>query len=185
MQQKEDSLHQSEQPVLNSPTWFKKLTMILTSVLLLTMFGLGGYWLGARRQQPSPTDLLTKLESSRLRTVPPSQQLSPTDATHHKCTNQTVYRGLEGLGQALKQPETVCHLDLSRSNLDQLPPQVLQLSNLESLYLNHNRLTHLPMGIRKLTNLNLIDLTGNPIPNSELDKVRKLLPRANHILHIE
>jgi hypothetical protein len=59
MQQKEDLVHQSDQPVLSSPTWFKKLTMILTSVLLLSMFGLGGYWLGARQQQSSPPQTLT------------------------------------------------------------------------------------------------------------------------------
>jgi hypothetical protein len=60
MLKKEDFVHQPDQPVLSSLTWIKKLTMILTSVLLLTMFGLGGYWLGARQQQSSPTDLLTK-----------------------------------------------------------------------------------------------------------------------------
>src|SRR5687768_7702371 len=53
MLHKEDLIYQSGQPVLNSRKWLKKLTMILTSVLLLTMFGLGGYWLGARQQQSS------------------------------------------------------------------------------------------------------------------------------------
>jgi hypothetical protein len=57
---KEDLIHKSDQPVLNPPKWIKKLTMILTSVLLLTMFGLGGYWVGARQQQSSPPHLLTK-----------------------------------------------------------------------------------------------------------------------------
>jgi hypothetical protein len=51
MHQKEDLVHQSDQNVWNSPKWFKKLTMILTSVLLLTMFAIGGYWWGARQQR--------------------------------------------------------------------------------------------------------------------------------------
>jgi hypothetical protein len=64
MLQKEDLAHQPDQPVLNSPKWPKQLTIILTSVLLLTMFGLGGYWLGARQQQslPSPKLVIPQTE---------------------------------------------------------------------------------------------------------------------------
>jgi hypothetical protein len=51
MQQKENLTNKSDKNARNSPKWLKKLTMILTSALLLTMFGLGGYWLGARQQQ--------------------------------------------------------------------------------------------------------------------------------------
>jgi hypothetical protein len=77
MQQKENFVHQSDPPVLNSPKWPKRLTIILTSVLLLTMFGVGGYWLGARRQQSSSTDLLTKPKSSGLPSATLVQQFSP------------------------------------------------------------------------------------------------------------
>jgi hypothetical protein len=76
MQRKEDLIHQPDQPVLNSSKRFKKLTMILTSVLLLTMFGLGGYWLGARRQQSSITDLITTPKLRWLPTTTPFQQSS-------------------------------------------------------------------------------------------------------------
>jgi hypothetical protein len=76
MQQKEDLIHQSDHPVLDSPKRSKKLTMILTSVLLLTMFGIGGYWLGARRQQLSPSNHLTKPRPTWLAPATPSQQPS-------------------------------------------------------------------------------------------------------------
>ena len=76
MQQKENSVRQSEQTVLNSHKWIKKLTMILTSVLLLTMFGLGGYWLGARRQQSPPPHFLTKPKPSWLPSDTPAQRSS-------------------------------------------------------------------------------------------------------------
>jgi hypothetical protein len=56
MLQKEDLVRKYEQTVLNSRTWIKKLTLILASVLLLTMFRIGGYWLGTREQQSAPTD---------------------------------------------------------------------------------------------------------------------------------
>jgi hypothetical protein len=83
MQQKENSIHQSDQSVLNSPKWLKKLTMILTSVLLLSMFGLGGYWLGARQQQSPLPHPLAKPKPSCLPLATPFQQLSsmPTIAT--------------------------------------------------------------------------------------------------------
>jgi hypothetical protein len=54
MLQKEDLIHQPDQPVVNSPKLPKRLTTILLYVLLLTMFGLGGYWVGAKQQQSSP-----------------------------------------------------------------------------------------------------------------------------------
>jgi hypothetical protein len=101
MQQKEDLVHQSGQPVLNSPNWPKQLTIILTSVLLLSMFGLGGYWLSARREQFSPTDLLTEPKPSWLPTATPSQQLSviPTITTSQtdQTTNWETYKH-EGYG---------------------------------------------------------------------------------------
>jgi hypothetical protein len=76
MHKKEDSAHQPDGTASNSPKWIKKLTMILISVLLLTMFGLGGYWLGARQQQSSPRDFLAKPKS--IVSNPSVQPLSTT-----------------------------------------------------------------------------------------------------------
>jgi len=89
MLHKEDLVHQSDQPVWNSSQSSKWLTIILLYVLLLTMFGLGGYWVGARQQQSSSTDLITiKPKPNWLYTVTPVQQLSPTptNATGQACT---------------------------------------------------------------------------------------------------
>jgi hypothetical protein len=87
MLQKEDLIHQSDQPVLNSRKWPRTLTMILLYVLLLTMFGLGGYWVGARQQQSSSTDLLTKPKPSWLPSTKPVQQLSVTPTISFKLTS--------------------------------------------------------------------------------------------------
>jgi hypothetical protein len=95
MLQKEDSAHQFEQSALNSHKWIKKLTMILTSVLLLTMFGLGGYWLGSRREQPLPTDLISTPKPSGFPSVTPAQQLSSASArviSHATISDEAIYR---------------------------------------------------------------------------------------------
>jgi hypothetical protein len=78
MEQKEDLIHQSDQTVLNFHKRIKKLTIILTSVLLLTMFGLGGYWLGARQQQSLLTHLLIRPGPSWFASGTPAGQLSPS-----------------------------------------------------------------------------------------------------------
>src|SRR5712692_7490600 len=66
---------------------------------------------------------------------PPIPYIKP----HSKvCSDNRIYKGLGGLRDALTQPETVCYLDLSRSNISALPNEVLRLSNLDSLYLNYN-----------------------------------------------
>jgi hypothetical protein len=100
MLQKEDLVHQYDQTVSYSRTWLKKLTMILTSVLLLSMFGLGGYWLGARQQQSSPRDLLTKHKPSWSPSATPVQQrsTSPTITTGQtdQILNWKTYKDVEG-----------------------------------------------------------------------------------------
>lgn len=78
MLKKEDLINQSDQSLSNSPKKPKRLTIILVSVLLLTTVGVGGYMLGARRQQSPPRDLLTNPESNRFLTVTPVQQPSAT-----------------------------------------------------------------------------------------------------------
>ena len=109
MLQKEDLGHQSDQSVLDSPKRLKKLTMILASVLLLTMFGLGGYWVGARQQQSSPTDLLTKPEPSWLPSATPARHsLIPTITTSQTdpTSNWKIYRNTK-IGFELKYRGTI------------------------------------------------------------------------------
>jgi hypothetical protein len=88
MQKNEDLVHQSDQPISNSSQSSKRLTIILLYVLLLIMVGLGGYWVGARRQQSSPTGFLTKPSSFPPAT--PAQQLS-TPTIPNSSTDPTTY----------------------------------------------------------------------------------------------
>lgn len=92
-----------------------------------------------------------------------------------------VYRHL---GEALNEPDAVHLLDLSNNNLDKLPPEILQLRNLNILYLDNNDLTSLPSDVAKFTKLTFIDLTGNPMSRDEVEKIRRLLPKVN-VLFLE
>ena len=47
------------------------------------------------------------------------------------------------------------------------------------LSISFNKLTKLPPEIRKLSNLSLLDITGNPMTQVQVDTIRQLLPNAN------
>src|SRR5258706_9870417 len=53
------------------------------------------------------------------------------------------------------------YLDISGLGLLQLPSEIWQLTNLESLYLNNNQLSQLPIEIGQLTNLESLHLSNN------------------------
>ena len=72
----------------------------------------------------------------------------------------------EELLQIIEQAarDKVTELDLSSKGLTTLPPEIVQLTNLQSLYLFRNQLSSLPPEIRQLANLNKLDLRRNPVP---------------------
>ncbi|MGH1492080.1 MAG: COR domain-containing protein, partial [Acidimicrobiales bacterium] len=53
--------------------------------------------------------------------------------------------------------------------LTALPPEITQLTNLQTLYLNGNGLTALPPEIGQLTNLQTLSLIGNPLTEPPLE----------------
>ncbi|MDJ0578847.1 COR domain-containing protein [Crocosphaera sp.] len=67
-------------------------------------------------------------------------------------------------------------LDLWNENLNSLPPEIGQLTNLTSLSLSNNQLTNLPSEICKLTNLTSLSLWNNQLTNlpSEICKLTNL-----------
>jgi internalin A len=66
---------------------------------------------------------------------------------------------VDGLSKAAREGE----LDLSGRELTSLPPEVTQLTNLQTLRLSVNRLTSLPPEITQLTNLQTLDLSINQL----------------------
>ena len=71
-----------------------------------------------------------------------------------------VYTDLE---EALKNPESVYVLRLRRSKLQQLPPEILKLQNLNRLELPRNRLTQFPIELARLPYLQEVNLARNQI----------------------
>jgi len=71
-------------------------------------------------------------------------------------TNKEV---LQIIKKAKEEEKTF--LSLYNRNLEELPPEILQLTNLGELSLNTNQLTKLPPEIVQMTNLQILSLGGN------------------------
>jgi len=67
----------------------------------------------------------------------------------------------ETLNQLINQAATNKKLDLCEQQLTMLPPTVVELTNLEELYLDSNQLAELPAEIAQLVNLRVLSLTDN------------------------
>lgn len=75
-------------------------------------------------------------------------------------------------------------LDLSNNQLSSLPETIANLTNLLDIDLGYNQLTSLPKSIANLTKLEKIKLCLNPLPRSEIDTLRRLVPKCE-VLHDE
>jgi internalin A len=88
------------------------------------------------------------------------------------------------IAQAAREEWT--ELDLSWEGIPELPAEIGQLTNLQTLKLCHNKLTSLPESIGQLTNLRELNFFGNhlvSLPESigQLTNLRELYLLSNHI----
>ncbi len=67
-------------------------------------------------------------------------------------------------------------LDVQDNKLKKLPESLVKLKKLQYLQLKDNYLHALPIKMEKLKNLKRIDLRGNPINKEEIMRVQTLLP---------
>lgn len=70
------------------------------------------------------------------------------------------------------------YLNLSLNGLDSLPKEIGQLKNLIYLDLSLNNLAVLPKEMAKLKKLKVLDLRRTGIPDAEILKVTKMLPKC-------
>ncbi len=136
-------------------------------------------------------DIISQKDGSNI-AVPLAKLRMLYDETNNLRNGMTVGNALKGaanktffdLNQALKYPNDVVILDLSRSDLTTFPQRIQEFINLERLDLSGNEITKIPEGIfsnlKKLKEINLdrnFDLTMLPaditaLPNLEILRIR-------------
>ena len=82
----------------------------------------------------------------------------------------------------IRQMSQLKILDVSYNNMTGMPAEIGQLSKLETLNYSHNNITGLPNELGNLkNNLKTFDLTGNPLSQDTINKLRASLPNTNII----
>ncbi len=76
----------------------------------------------------------------------------------------------------IKYCEELIGIEMRSNQLEELPTELFSLPKLQWLYLDNNYLTNIPIEIQQLKNLRWLHLTGNPISETELIKLKILLP---------
>lgn len=93
------------------------------------------------------------------------------------------------LDKALKNPNQVYVLNLTKNKLTEFPNEILKFKNLNILYLNKNKLKSIPDSIGTLIHLQKLDLGKNkletfPLGIVELVEMKKLILNQNYITGI-
>jgi internalin A len=82
----------------------------------------------------------------------------------------------------IRQMSQLRVLDVSNNKMTGMPAEIGQLSNLESLDYSYNRIDGLPNEISNLKNtLKEFNLTGNPLSQDKINKLKADLPSTNII----
>lgn len=119
-------------------------------------------------EQPLTNDSLT--DDSSLSNAPedarPPRMENVLTTIKGNETEKLLFKGnlyvYNSLSEALSEPSKVVRLDLGGQQMRRLPQRILELNNLEELYLSDNQLSNLPDSmIFKLRKLRVLDLSNN------------------------
>ena len=82
----------------------------------------------------------------------------------------------------IRQMSKLKQLDVSYNNMTGMPAEIGQLSNLEILNYSYNNIDGLPNELANLkNNLKVFNLTGNPLSQDKINKLKTELPNTNII----
>lgn len=96
--------------------------------------------------------------------------------SNEKTGDTTASDTAYSLADALKAPGKILVLDLSGKNINELPAETEQLTNLGELNISSNRLTHFPALLYNLHHLQRLNIEGNFIPKNEIDSFARSHP---------
>jgi Leucine-rich repeat (LRR) protein len=82
----------------------------------------------------------------------------------------------------IRQMSKLKQLDVSYNKMTGMPAEIGQLDNLETLNYSYNNISGLPNELANLkSNLKIINLTGNPLSQTQITKLKTSLPNTNVI----
>jgi len=113
------------------------------------------------------------ISSANLRRVPEQLNQMPNLIQLSVGDNQ-----LKDLNSILASNKTLLFLDARRNQLEVLSADIKNLTYLQELNLRDNNLTQLPTEIKQLKHLQVLNLAGNPIEDTEKDRIREMLPHC-------
>ena len=124
----------------------------------------------------STTSLI--LSNNSIKTLP-SEMGKMTNLTTFKIDHNLLEGSLIG---EIRQMSKLTNLDVSYNSMTGMPAEIGQLSHLETLNYSYNNIDGLPNELANLkNNLKVFDLTGNPLSQDKINKLRNDLPNTNII----
>lgn len=122
------------------------------------------------------TDLI--LSNNSIKTLP-SEMGKMTSVVIFKIDHNILEGSLIG---EIRQMSKLKHLDVSYNKMTGMPAEIGQLSQLETLNYSYNDITGLPNELADLkNNLKEFNLTGNPLSQAQITKLKTSLPNTNII----
>lgn len=106
-------------------------------------------------------------------------EVFPAEICDLTSLNQLTVNGhtFTSLPDNIGQLNNLTVLKLANNKLTAIPSSIGDLSNLKTLNLKNNNITSLPETLGQCKNLKKLILTGNSVPQEDIDKIKKMLPK--------
>lgn len=143
---------------------------VVTAVVILVLFGL--YW-GSKGLLNFPQEAAAPACENEYTDIKEAVRNSES-----ACRLDVSNKNLFSLTVGISHIKALTFFDASNNKIKELPAWIGSLTELEHLNLSNNRLIELPGEIGALQKLEVLDIRENPLSESEVEKVKQLLPDA-------